>query len=804
MRMSIACLVVVASFGPGCFFDPDSSDGVILCNADSECAPRRCDRNAHVCTDLADDADITPPRVVGIDISPRDVRDGDTVTVTVTADEAVAGGSLIFAGDAPDLGFVAEVGGVDGDVVTFSAVVGAAADGVFFVDRVSLTDVAGIVGTSVVTDPGFRVDRTAPTVLNLRAAPVGALAADIAGLDGVVVSFTASEPLARAEAQFADRLPGFVDCTAIAGSALGFTCALQVTAAVGDGAANIVVVGEDLAGNVGEPTVTVLNVDTRPPGVLPGSARALLFDNDRDLVGFLVPGGSVQVSFNIDEEPVAEFVRLHLPGGAVVDLDVTVNATADPGVFQVDATTSSIALTNSGLASVQVQLADDLGHTTDVELAFNAPLAAGIPVVAVVPSSCANPAPGRCPDVDGDGAVGIDDDCILQSDERADCDDADRTSFRGGLEVPDDGRDNDCLNGEVILDQSAARTNAVFVECPRDDDDCVDGVGGGDGTAASPYRKLRQAEAEAAAQGAFLVANGRFQAERPPGTFPEVRLRVPVIGGFERRDGVWSRVALTQTGFVGGRYVFDVGGADINFDAPDVVLKPGATAVRFTDAGLLAGSRTRVIDSGGNLNAFNVDDSAVDDLIVVGGSWGNVRSFGGFDSVRVRHADVFFAECAGDFEIVGGQIERLRSFGTTHIFTSVLRGGLFATIEHNAGQLTLVDTVLRGDRLYSPCTDCGEPLAFSLVGTSTLSVGGDVPIELDGSAVDLTPAQWLGCSFLGCVDVEASEVRADNEAIAITGVDPFAHGASAAAVADRNGDCVARGDGSFVVGITGL
>jgi hypothetical protein len=49
--------------------------------------------------------------------------------------------------------------------------------------------------------------------------------------------------------------------------------------------------------------------------------------------------------------------------------------------------------------------------------------------------------------------------------------------------------------------------------------------------------------------------------------------------------------------------------------------------------------------------------------------------------------------------------------------------------------------------------------------------------------------------------VDVLEVRADGTPVGIDGVDPFAHGASPAAVADDDGDCRPGVDGVYAIGV---
>ncbi|MBI1944707.1 MAG: putative metal-binding motif-containing protein [Deltaproteobacteria bacterium] len=799
-------IVGMAAQATGCSFIDDTPEGaVLLCAEDAACTGGLvCNLSSHTCVapGLVDDA--AAPVVLSVTLTPAYAKDGDTVLLEVSADEPLADAALVFAPGVPDPGFALAL---DGARASFSLVIASSTPpGTTVVDAVRLRDLANNEVARAVDDVAFRVDRTPPVIVRAAASGTGAggLVADVVGYDQVAVSAEVDEPLASMTARFQALLEAPSACAANPEVALGFTCALTASAALPDGDNDVVLEAVDLAGNATSAAVA-LRVDTAAPKALPGSARALLFDARGELSSALVPGGRLEVEFDVDEElaapPVVALVVGLGPAAVTTPLSVVLAGR------HVRARLASAQPASAGSGRVDVTLVDAVGHTAIAPLALAAPLDVGIPVVTQVPSSCAHVAPQGCPDADGDGALGLDDDCVVPAGAELDCDDEEATVFPGGLEIPGDELDNDCLgDGDAAIDEAGW----VFARCGSDDGQaCVDGVDEGHaGTRADPHLDLIVALADAAAGGKGVIADGAFYFDAGINT---VVADVALVGGVRAELG-WQRVPVVDgaplaygTELIQLQLLSSGGVADVAFHDAGLVLGAGRHGVRISGGSVGLGSGGHLVDSqsavgawvatgasdarvcGGTVSGVFVDDLAT--ATVVG-----VRSSGLL--VANDGAQVTLVGTDGPLRVDGGSIDGYFVRASTDADDVALRVW--------GGALNLVDSVVQagsGKALLDVCEGCTPGSQWWLDHVRVeLASDARAVVRYESGATVGDGAAVSGCTALGCVEVEGVEVLEPPATGTLTGVDPFARGAPSSAVVDADGACRPALDGSWPIG----
>lgn len=804
--MRAALAAALAALGGACWFVDDTPAGAILLCADDASCPNElvCNLSSHTCVSADLVGDENAPGIVTASATPAHAKDGDTVVIEVTADEDLAEAALVFAPGVPDPGFALAL---DGERATFSLIIASStAPGTTVIDAVRLRDLANNEAARAVDGLAFHVDRTAPVIVRAVAAGTGAggLVADVAGFEGVQVSVQVDEPLASITARFQALLDEPTACTPTPDVALGFSCALTASAAVPDGDNDVVVEAVDLAGNRSSAAAR-LHVDTAAPAPLPGSARVTLLDARGDVSAALVPGGRLEVELDVDEDLAA-------PPVVTVVVGVGPTATTTPlsvvtAGRHVRAVLSNAQPESAGSARIDVALTDVVGHAATAPLALAAPFDVGIPVVTPVPSTCAHPAPAGCPDADGDGALGIDDDCVVPAGAELDCDDDDATVFPGGLELPGDGKDNDCLgDGDSIIDEAGW----VFARCESHEDPrCVDGTDEGHaGTRADPHLDLIVALAAAAASGKGVIADGTFSFDAG---VTLVLADAPVVGGISAELG-WQRVPVVDgapLSYVTELIYVDVlasaGVADVHIHDTGVTLAPGRHGMRLQGGTVGLGAGSKLIDSQGTPTVWVA--SGASDVVVRGGTVHNlyVETLASATAVSVRAADSFIAEQGARLTLVGtdGAV-RIEGGRVDAYFARIATDSNDIAVRHYGGELHVVDGVVGAGPskvLFELCDSCGlasqwwlDHVRVELASDARAAVRyGDGTTLADGAAV-------VACTAYGCVDVDGAELVEPPALGGVVGADAFARGAPPSAVADTQGRCRPAADGSWPVG----
>lgn len=806
MRKIRTALVALAAMSSACVFDDDTPEGaILLCVADASCPNELvCNLSSHTCVSPELVGDESAPGIVTATVTPAYAKDGDTVRIELSADEPLADAALVFAPGVPDPGLVLTL---DGEHASFSLVIASStAPGTTVIDAVRLRDLANNEAARAVDGISYRVDRSAPLIVRATAvgSGPGGLVADVAGFEGVLVSAQVDEPLSSISARFQALLDEPTACTPAPDVALGFTCALSASAALPDGDNDVVVEAVDLAGNRASAAAS-LHVDTAAPAPLPGSARVSLLDARGDLSAALLPGGRLEVELDVDEELAA------LP---VVTLVVGVGPAANSTPLSVvtagrhlRAVLSNAQPSSAGSGRVDVTLTDVVGHTATAPLALAAPLDVGIPVATTVPSSCAHPAVEGCPDADGDGALGTDDDCVVPAGAELDCDDDDATAFPGGLELPGDGKDNDCLgDGDSSIDEAGW----VFARCESHEDPrCVDGSDEGHaGTRADPHLDLIVALADASASGKGVIADGTFYFDAGVDL---VVADVPLVGGVSAELG-WQRIPV-----VGGAplsYVTEIisvdvlssaGVADVVIHDTSVTLAPGRHALRTEGGGVGLGSGGKLIDAHGTPSVWVV--SGASDVRVRGGTVHSVyvQDLASATVVGVRAADSFIANNGAHLTLVGTD-------GAVHSEGARVDAYFVrATTDSNdralrllSGELHLVDSVVgasTGKVLFEVCEDCSGASQWWLDHVRVeLATGARAAVRYDNGATVADGADVVACAALGCVDVDGVELVVPPALGTLVGADAFARGAPPSAVQDEQGACRPAADGTWPIG----
>ena len=811
--MRVVCSpVIVLALGTApllvaCLFADDTpEDATLFCDDDADCPEGRgCNVAAHVCAAPGTVSDVQAPGLVTASLAPPFASAGATVELRVEASEPLASAVIALAPGVLDPGFVSTL---DDEHALFSFVVASdTPEGALAVDAVTLQDAAGnarIVPIAL----SMRIDRTPPALVRVRALGAGpdGIASDLAPYQEVRVDVDVDEPIASLDARFATSLDTPVACTPRADASLGFSCVLTATAALADGDNTVVVEAHDRAGN-GTSASTSVGVDTAAPSVVPGSVSALVLDADGDLASVLVPGGALRVQLAVDE-PLAAPPEVTLTVGASV-LPLVATLGTSPDVNLVEAALDDALLTSAGDGALAITLRDALGHERTQPIALPAPFAAGIPVVATTPSVCEHPVAFACPDVDGDGALGTDADCVPPADADIDCDDDDPTAFPGAADLPGDGRDNDCLgDGDSPIDESAW----VFASCVFGDDPACRATDddGRAGTRDDPHIALPWALARGKDEGRGVIFDGRVY-------FPPqqnvLQVRVPLVGGVSRELG-WQRVDVVdqvpQT-YVANLYDAELLAsapiADLAFEDGFVTVAPGQSAVRLKDArGLRLAARARLIAS--TVGFLGVDDGATD--VFVAGGIAHVLTAGLLSRVvatRTRALD--------SFESFSGSVLTLvNTDGALRVQTGSQLRGFFVrastdtrdtAVFINDGALTLVDSVLAvraGATLLDVCpsSQCAGLSRWSLHGVRIEAEPGAVPLSTYGEA---QPTSWedvTSCAALACEQTSAVEKITPGDTPTVQGVEPFSRGAPPSAVIDIDGDCRPASDGAWPLG----
>lgn len=804
---STAAGLAAAALTAACGFLDDTPNGaVLLCADDDACVDGTvCNQASHTCVAPGLASDDAAPVVASVSVTPAHAKDGDTVQIEVGADELLADAALVFAPGVPDPGFALTL---DGTRASFTLVIASStAPGTSVVEAVRLRDPANNEAARALDGIAYHVDRTPPVIVRASASGAGAggLVADLAGYSDVRVAVEVDEPLSSLTAHFQALLDPPAACVADPEVALGFSCALTATAALPNGDNDVVLEAVDLAGNASTSAAS-LRVDTAAPAVLPGSARALLFDARGDLREVLVPGGRLEIELDVDEDvaapPVVSLVVGLGPAAVTTPLAVIVVGR------HVSAVLASAQPVSADSGRVDVTLADVVGHVATAPLALAAPLDVGIPIVTQVPSSCQHPWPQGCPDVDGDGALGIDADCVVPPGAELDCDDEDATTFPGGLEIPGDGLDNDCLgDGDSPIDE----VGWVFARCDsHENQGCVDGIDEGHaGTRADPHLDLLVALADAAESGKGVIADGPFSFVAGVDL---VVAEVPLVGGVSADLG-WQRVPVVDgvpltyvTELISVDLLSSAGMADISMGDANVALAPRSHGVRIAGAAWVTlASGGRLVD--GRMEYIVWVATGASDVFIIGGTATGIElsQLASATVVGTRSTEAFVAGTGawltlvgtdGPVRLAGGRIDGFFVRASTDAGNRAL--AIFG------GELHLVDSVVRassGRVLFQLCNSCGLESRWSLdhVRVELASDARAVVRYPEGDTV-ASGAEVVTCAAMGCIGVEAAELVEPPATGTLVGADAFARGAPASAVADVDGACRPAVDGSWPIG----
>lgn len=287
----------------------------------------------------------------------------------------------------------------------------------------------------------------------------------------------------------------------------------------------------DASGNPGVAALGAVEVDDVPPAL--DTARPLHFrivPPPGALVAAptrVTPGSVVEVAFDVTE-PLKATPTVAARGAEVRSFDL--------GGEREGALLFSLIVEEplaAGSYEVTADLEDVAGNTARVTLPLPPPF---FVVEAVVPSPCVavdGDGTAVCTDFDGDGAPGRSDTC--PEPVPFDCDDVDPLVYPAALELPGDGKDNDCAgDGDLALDESTT----VFADPTAPP--------GGDGSRAAPFADLLAAtevarpagKALGLRAGTFTVSAGWFTSTHVIGGLddrwsidPTARTRVELVTG---------------------------------------------------------------------------------------------------------------------------------------------------------------------------------------------------------------------------------------------------------------------------------
>jgi hypothetical protein len=295
--------------------------------------------------------------------------------------------------------------------------------------------------------------------LSLVDAPIDLTYADAAGFNDVVVSFTASEPVATASLALAN-----LDAPCSPSSeTVACTLTIPVDSTLPSGAHDVVVTVSDGAGNATTGALSIV-VDTQAPAIVADSVE-LAIETGGIATAAATTSSVVTVSFLSDEDLGAAPLAFLDVDGVDIALDV-VEVAGRRASFRYD----DARVITPGAYALRAELVDRFGHAAHIAL---------VDVTFVEQGElCPRPAGVTCVDFDGDGAFAASS-CGAGSDLH----DRDATSYPAAFELPGDGRDNDGIAGDGAIDELAG----MFFDCDNGDDATADG------SRAAPWRTLQAA-----------------------------------------------------------------------------------------------------------------------------------------------------------------------------------------------------------------------------------------------------------------------------------------------------------------------
>ena len=775
----------VAALASGCGFHAAvDAKAHVTCTSTADCPPAWiCDVDARRCAPPGGGADVSPPRLTALALTPPAARFGGVVELVLGASEPLSARPTLGWDVDPGLAPVDAAPG--GDSFTWRMVVGDGVDGAFHLASVHLVDDAGNIA-DVAVNATLTIDRAAPAVTDVVATP--AHASSVAPFNTVTVAFRTDDTApANVAGLLATRAFPCVSAGAN-GTGSAYTCTAVVGDDIPDGPASVVALVTDAAGNL-TAVGTTIDVDHTPPQVLAGTPSVRMSGGGAaQSVTTLVGGGAIDVAFDVDEAMVGAQAHVDGPGGASLALATTIvgsHVTASAAV------PFGLAL---GAYALVLDAVDTVGNAGTVVVSVPAP---GIVVSEGVPSPCvATLADGTpvCTDFDGDGFDGRSPACL----NGADCDDDDPLTYPGApADIPGDHTSNRC-DGQIgrLVDEG----EGVFVSPAGND--------GADGSRATPMLHLDAALARA-------LGSGRTSLFLQAGTYANAA-RIgddtgvdgfAVVGGFdaswERAVGARSVVVFADPGGTPdarisfrGRIILE--GLEIHFVNSYYSASSNGNDIVMRDVTML----DECAQSDG-CYFFDVHEARASHSRFVAMPFSSMADVKLFDSV-VEEAR---GGATDSVSLVRTRVEG-GSFGCQPgdmtITSSVVGAGLFAAGTLRAFGSTLAGSYLLGDTprviAVNSIIDAEDTRLFDTVPTSLALTGSDLVARCITDTECDVPA-FAACGWPGCGSVVASVYQVDPRYVFGTltlaadspllgaGVPALAAGGTTTMVGDVDGAC---------------
>jgi hypothetical protein len=751
------------------FLDETDANATILCTSNDDCnAPAVCDLVQHTCR-----VSPSPPRLLDIRFEPPAIHTGD-VELVVSADQDLDEVTLSFR----DIAVPFTLDDGEGELRTLSATADDLDEGVYALTAVELVATDGERARPELVGVNLRVDHTPPQVLSLTLVdpPIGNTYTDAAPFNEVNGLIVVSEPLAVDGASFNF---GSIASTCSEDTALRFRCGAQIPIGVfNDGPIDVTTTVRDAAGNTGSASIPII-IDAAPPTVVIDSVEVAITNGGTPALAVL-PVSIVTVAFVASEDLGTAPTLLLDVLGSSIDFSL-VEQVGRRVVFRRVGGFPSI----SGAFAVHATLTDRFGHVNvDVPVPLPPPFETGLPLSVGAPS-CPSPSANACVDADGDGFAATLS-CVAGSDD----DDSDPTVGPGFIEVPGDGRDNNQIAGDLLIDE----TSGVFVDSELGNDAT------GDGSRAAPFRHLDVAEDAAGTLGLNML----YLAERTTSytAASGQTFGTSVVGGLDPAS--WTRTGGRSTigiSFCAEEGFIDSVVSDRDFgDCGNGATFYGGTIYRSALAVLRTAFGTKVVfshigamESGG---PSDIIDSQIDDLFAIETTTRAVR-------LRATNVELFY--------------------GSGLLINSVIAPNVGPAVDcFFCTSLQIIHSTLVGNASASPVFGVLPADHIFVVGNSLIAPGGNPIIDAEANTAivvgnnfsgsgpvfqafnlgrvyaadvsELNACNWPEC--LGAFGNTAFDIAAnadphlaDDSLLRDIGVDALAEGAPPAVVTDVDGNC---------------